>query len=330
MSNTSIASAQKSEHFNGKRFVNPTLQTQFKPTFYNFIKMMSHKRAKWPKHVENKGTPQLNHPLTNNDFAITFINHATFLIQTEQINILTDPVWSKRASPVSWAGPKRVRKPGVDLDNLPKIDLILISHNHYDHLDKKTLKKIATKHSPIILVPIGEKKRLKSWGIKHITELNWWDQQTISPIVQITFTPSQHASARSIFNRDKTLWGSYFIKIQNRTIYYGADSGYSPHFSEISKRLSPPDVAILSIGAYLPQFFMQPIHTSPAEAVLAHKDLRAKQSIAMHYGTFQMSAEAMDQPIIDLQKARKNEGITPQEFITLHEGETKLYKTTTK
>ena len=323
------ASAQErkvSDHFDGKRFFNPTLVGKFQPGFFDVLKIMSESRAKWPDKVENQGTPRLNEELAQDDIAITFVNHATFLIQTPELNILTDPIWSERASPVSWAGPKRVRPPGVKFEELPKIDLVVISHNHYDHLDVETLKRLNERFAPKVLVPIGDKELVESIGIKDVTELDWWDSIEISPDVQITFAPTQHWSSRGLFDKYKSLWGSYFIQLGNRSVYFGGDSGYSSHYVEIKKRLGSPEIALLGIGAYAPRWFMQPMHMNPAEAVQAHQDLGAKLSIGMHFGTFQMSAEAIDQPKIDLKEALKEANLSPEIFITLNEGETRIFK----
>lgn len=157
---------------------------------------------------------------------------------------------------------------------------------------------------------------------------DWWEGVKISPSTHITFTPAQHSSARGLFDRDRSLWESYFIQHQDRSIYFGGDAGYSTHYAEINKRLSPPDVALLGIGAYAPRFFMKPLHTNPAEAVTAHKDLGAKLSIGMHFGTFQLASEGFEQPLSDLRDALTNERLPLSSFITLHEGETRFFPET--
>lgn len=315
-----------SDHYNGEKFVNPTLDEQFSPGLSDIYKMMREGRAEWPEEVENLGIPKMNECLENNDFSITFINHATFLIQTPDLNILTDPVWSKRASPISWVGPKRVRKSGVKIEELPHIDLILLSHNHYDHLDKATLKTLNEEFSPQVLVPIGDKDLVESIGFEDVKEMDWWDEFQYSPDLKVIFTPAQHSSGRGLFDRDKSLWGSFYIKHKNLGIYFGGDQGYSKHFKEIQSRLGSPEVAMLGIGAYLPNFFMKYIHTSPAEALQAHLDLGAKQSIGMHYGTFQLASEGFNQPLEDLKIALINQNLPLDEFITLLEGGTKIFR----
>lgn len=327
---SSVHEKPVSDHYNGKKFFNPTLDEQFSPGLSDIYNMAREGRPKWPKEVENLGTPQLDATLGPQDLALTFVNHATFLIQTPELNILTDPVWSKRASPISWFGPKRVRKPGVELEDLPRIDVILISHNHYDHLDIETLKKLNERFSPKVIVPVGDKDLIESIGIKNVEELDWWESIQADDNTKITFTPAQHSSARGLFDRDKSLWGSFYIQHQKRSVYFGGDGGYSTHFADIKNRIGPPEIAIIGIGAYLPSFFMKAIHTSPAEAVMAHKDLAATQSIGMHYGTFQLASEGFEQPKEDLRAAMEKESIAEDSFITLQEGETKVYLATSK
>ncbi len=314
-----------SDHFDGKKFFNPTLAEQFSPGFSDVFEMMKEGRAKWPQTVENRGIPKLNENLGPDAVALTFVNHATFLVQLPGLNILTDPVWSMRASPISWVGPKRVRAPGIKLEDLPKIDVIVISHNHYDHLDTKTLKKLNELFSPRVIVPVGDKGLIESIGIKNVQELDWWESVEIKDDIQITFAPTQHSSARGLFDRDRSLWGSYFVQNTKRSVYFGGDAGYSTHYAEIKNRLGSPDIALLGIGSYAPRGFMRPVHMDPAEAVIAHKDLGAKSSIGMHFGTFQLSAEAFEEPEVKLKEALKDQGLPQDTFITLHEGETKIY-----
>lgn len=195
-----------SNHFNGKKYINPTLKEQFSPKFSDFRKMRKVKRGEWYKRELEVLDVSFDNALKQNELAITFIGHATFLIQMYGVNILTDPVWSKRASPLSWIGPKRYTEAGIYVENLPHIDLILLSHNHYDHLDKKTLKKLNKKFSPKVLVPMGDKKLVKSLGFKNVQEMDWWDSVSFDKNTQIIFTPQQHSSARGLFDRDKSLW----------------------------------------------------------------------------------------------------------------------------
>jgi len=324
-SSVASTSSPVSDHFDGKLFHNPTLPKGFVPTLSSVFKLIREKRSKWPKSVANCAIPSLQEKLGPNDVALTFVNHATFLIQLAGINLLTDPVWSNRVSPISWLGPRRVREPGIAFDQLPRVDLLLISHNHYDHFDVATLKRLNRSFSPRTIVSMGNRPLLESLGFQRVHEMDWWDEIEIGPEIKITFAPTKHFSGRSLWDRQKSLWGSYMIHWRNRLIYFGADSGYSTHFAEIRSRLGSPDLALLGIGAYEPRWFMKPMHMNPEEAVRAHQDLDSKKSIGMHFGTFQLSTEAIDQPLIDLKAAVAAAHVPEGEFITIPEGETRIY-----
>jgi L-ascorbate metabolism protein UlaG (beta-lactamase superfamily) len=309
-------------HFDGKRFYN--LGTYHKKTWRDTLRWtMGRQKAKWPEHVINTAIPDLAVP-TKDEIKITFVNHATTLIQTSLLTILTDPVWSERVSPVSWAGPKRVRDPGVAFDKLPKIDVVLISHNHYDHLDLPILKKLNEKFHPTFLVPLGNKNFFNRHGIENVIEMDWWRSYVINTAT-IVFLPTQHWSARWINDKFKTLWGSYGITVGNKKIYFVGDTGYSNHFKEINQRWGKPDIALIPIGAYEPRWFMKDNHLNPEEAVKVHHDLAAKYSIPIHFGTFQLSDEAIDQPTIDLKKAIANSQLLEREFFILQVGESKVF-----
>src|SRR5262249_22168605 len=314
-----------SDHFDGTRFFNPTLPTDYTPSRRSVLKMMREPRSRWPAWVENKGVPRLDVPLADGEIAVTFVNHATFLIQTCGLAILTDPVWSERASPFRLVGPKRVRAPGVAFEDLPRIDIVLPSHNHYDHLDTATLARLRQRFAPTVLAAAGDGRLLAPLGFGRLHELDWWDEVRLDGTLKLTFAPTQHFSARGLFDRRRSLWGSYMIESRGRRIYFGGAAGYSTHFAATKARLGAPDLAILGIGAYAPRWFMQPLHMNPAEAVRAHQDLGARQSIGMHFGTFQLTAEAIDAPQQELEHALRACGIPESEFVTLHEGETRIY-----
>jgi L-ascorbate metabolism protein UlaG (beta-lactamase superfamily) len=320
-----MAKKSVSDHFDGKRFFNPTLPGDFAPSRRSTLKMMRESATPWPQWVENKGVSRLEVPLGPNEAAITFVNHATFLIQINGVTILTDPVWSERASPFRWAGPKRVREPGVPFEKLPAIDVVLLSHNHYDHLDIATLKRLRQRCSPTVITAHGDARLVAPLGYAKIHELDWWDDVRFNDALKVTFVPAQHFSARGLFDRQKSLWGGYALEFQGRRIYFGGDSGYSTHFSDIKTRLGSPDIAILGIGAYEPRWFMAPIHMNPAEAVRAHCDLGAKQSIGMHFGTFQLTPEPIDEPKQELARALLQGGIPDGQFVVLDEGETRIF-----
>ncbi len=278
---------------------------------------------KWPEVVANKNHP-MRKILKGEKSNITFINHATFLIQYQDLNVLTDPIYADRASPVRFAGPKRVRAPGVTIESLPKIDVVIISHNHYDHLDLETLKNLEDKFQPLILVPLGDEKLLLHEGLKNVKALDWWEEERMNDI-RFIFTPSQHWSARGLWDKNDCLWGSFMIDSGVQRIYFGGDTGYGGHFVDIKNRLGAPDVALLPIGAYKPRWFMKFHHMDPDEAVKAHVDLSAKQSIAMHFGTFQMADEGLNDPVIDLNLALTQYKLSSDDFLVLDEGETVAY-----
>ena len=313
-----------SDHYDGSHFFNPTLPERFGQSMADAFKMLFEERSAWPETVKNRAIPRLHEILGPNEIAVTFVNHATFLIQMGGLNILTDPVWSDRASPISWLGPARVRMPGVAFEDLPRIDLILISHSHYDHLDIETLERLSRKDSSIVIVPFGDKDIVESAGFTDVREHDWWESTEIGAKLKITFTPTQHFSGRGLFDRQKSLWGSYMIQGRGQSIFFSGDTGYSIHFSEIRKRLGAPDIALLGIGSYRPRWFMKPIHMNPVEAVKAHIDLGAKQSFAMHFGTFQLSSESMDQPVSDLKQALAKAGVPEERFVVMKEGETRI------
>ena len=249
--------------------------------------------------------PRLNETLATGDVAVTFVNHATFLIQTGGLTLLTDPIWSERASPFRRIGPRRVRDPGVAFDDLPRIDAVLLSHNHYDHFDLATLRRLQQRFAPTVLAAAGDARLLAPLGFADIRELDWWEHTGLGDALRVTFVPAQHFSARGLFDRNQSLWGGYVIEVRGARIYFAGDTGYSTHFATLRSRLGVPDIAMLGIGAYEPRWFMQPMHMNPAEAVRAHRDLGSRRSIGMHFGTFQLSAEAIDQPVRDLDRARR-------------------------
>lgn len=316
-----------SDHFDGKKFFNPTLGNIEPETFGDIARMLSTKRTKWPATVPNTLNPRLNVALRPDDIALTFVNHATFLVQINGLNILTDPIWSKRVGPGGF-GPSRVRAPGIDFDALARIDVVLISHNHFDHLDIPTIKRISAKFSPTFLVPWGDRKLLESVGAKHVVEMDWWQTWDFGNELSITFAPTQHWSKRGFFDRQKSLWGSYMVRSKGRSLYFGGDSGYSRQFAEIRKRLGAPDIALLGIGAYEPRWFMRTMHMNPADAVAAHRDLGSRQSLGMHFGTFQLSSEGLEEPQLDLKAAVAAAGLSADEFTTLEVGETRIFRAT--
>lgn len=312
-----------SDHFDGYYFYNPHHKEEDKKGFLDyFIWSISNPLQPWNEReiIQRKISQER---VLSGETSVTFINHSTVLIQIDGINILTDPIWSERASPVSWAGPKRVVAPGVKFEDLPPIDIVLVSHNHYDHLDLTTLKKLEKAFHPRFFVPKKNKSFLQSEGLKNVVEMDWWDEVPLTKDLSLTFVPSQHFSARSLFDRNKTLWGGFVIESPSQLIYFAGDTAYSPHFKEIKERLGKPTLALLPIGAFQPRWLMKGVHMSPQDAVQAHLDLEAVQSMAIHFGTFQMSADEYDEPTETLKKTLEEQKIDLEDFWILEQGESR-------
>ncbi len=254
---------------------------------------------------------------------VTWIGHATFLIQVAGMNILTDPMFSERASPLSFIGPRRIVPPGVQLDALPPIDAVIISHNHYDHLDAPTVKKLGNR--PRYFVPLGLARWFGKEGITNVVERDWWQETDMGPL-KITAVPAQHFSGRDLCDHDTTLWAGWVIQTKTGTIYFAGCSGYAPEFKEIGERFHPIRVSLLPIGGYRPRWFMRVMHMDPAEAVRAHQDLRSEVSIAMHWGTFKLTDEPLAEPPIYLRKALREAGVPRNQFIVMRFGETRVFE----
>ena len=305
-----------SDHFDGRRFFNPN-GANGQP-FWRAPSMLFTPRTRWPSNVpvEQKPPPGSG----PDEVVVTFIGHASFLVQSAGVNLLLDPVYAERASPLSFIGPRRHRAPGLRLDALPEISCVLLSHNHYDHCDLATLRELDQRFHMPVVTPIGNGRLLRSAGIQRIEELDWWEAARTAPI-PVTITPAQHFSARHPFDRNRALWGGFLMEISGRRILFAGDTGYGPHFREIAARLSPIDFALIPIGAYEPRWFMKDIHMNPAEAVQAHLDLEAAESLAMHFGTFQLTPEGIDDPPRELGKALLERGVPAERFKVLAVGE---------
>jgi L-ascorbate metabolism protein UlaG (beta-lactamase superfamily) len=306
----------KSDHFNGKQFVNLTGAAG--QPFSAVPRMLRTPRTPWPARVEV--VPQRPLPLDSSAAVVTFIGHSTFLIQTPAGNILTDPMYSQHAGPFNLMGPRRVRQPAVRMEDLPPISIVLLSHNHYDHCDLPTLRLLATRFDPIVVTPVGNGRLSRRAGLHRVEELDWWQAAKTSK-VPITLTPAHHFSARSPFDKNRALWGGFQIATGNASIYFAGDTAYAPFFRDVRRRLGPIDLALLPIGAYEPRWFMRVVHMNPAEAVQAHLDLEAPQSVAMHFGTFQLTAEGIDEPARDLTAALLARGLALSCFRTLAFGD---------
>ena len=227
--------------------------------------------------------------------SITWVGHATLLVQVDGINVLTDPQWSERASPVSWAGPRRLSAPGLAFDDLPPIHVVMISHDHYDHLDSRSVKRLADSHKPLFLVPLGMKAWFLDNGINQVEELDWWQQREYQG-VKFVCLPAQHFSQRTLWDGNKRLWASWALLSRNRRLYFSGDTGYFDGFKEIGRKLGPFDLAAVAIGAYLPPEIMKTVHTTPEEAVQTFIDLNARSLLGIHWGTFDLAEEPLDEP----------------------------------
>jgi L-ascorbate metabolism protein UlaG (beta-lactamase superfamily) len=309
-------------HFDGEVFRNENLQASTGKSFEDFLRWQRTRRTvPWPRWRDNTAVPQLPQRLDPGEIALTFVNHISFLLQFEGLNILTDPVWSERVSPVAWTGPKRVRAPGLPFDDLPPIDLVLVSHNHYDHLDLDTLQRLEQGHHPTFVTCLGNRAFLEEHGLARVIELDWW-QETVVSTARVLCTPAQHWSGRGFSGRNRTLWGGFVIEAAGRKVYFAGDTGYFTHFVDIRQRCGPVDLALLPIGAYEPRWFMQDQHMNPEEAVRAYLDLEPRLSIATHFGCFQLTDEGIDDPLRELAIALQAHGVEPARFRALETGET--------
>jgi L-ascorbate metabolism protein UlaG (beta-lactamase superfamily) len=298
--------------------------------------MRTRQRTPWPERLPLAPQPAPPATVDRGAAAVTFIGHSTFLIRTASTVILTDPVFTPHAGPFGRMGPLRVRPPAIAPSALPPVDLVLVSHNHYDHLQPSSLRPLAGKATFVAPLGVGRQLDLPPKGGSYksppvasafrrkVRELDWW-QTTEVGAAQITCVPAQHFSARTPWDRNRTLWCGYVVRVDDVTIYFAGDTGYAPHFREIGARVPSIDLALLPIAAYEPRWFMAPVHMNPEEAVRAHLDLRPRVSIAMHFGTFQLTDEGIDEPLRALERARDAHRVTADAFRVLDFGETRLF-----
>jgi L-ascorbate metabolism protein UlaG (beta-lactamase superfamily) len=330
---------QISDHFNGVRYFNPGvpqtltspsgLPTKRGPTWWVWNWILRTDWPEWPKRTDFLPGPPPVTRAPEGSLYITPVGHATFLIQLDGVNILTDPIWSERCSPVPWVGPKRYSEPGIRFEDLPPVDVVLVSHNHYDHFDIPTLKGLAKRGTPRVIVPLGNLDLMESTGIPTVDELDWWQSVPLSSTVTITLVPARHFSSRTLWDRDRTLWGGFVISGPSGIVYYSGDTGYGPHFREIARRFSPIRAAILPIAPFRPpqakesnQQYRPVLHIGPAEAVKAHMDLGAMLSIAAHYQVFRLGVEGFNDAVDVLVASLKEHNLKREAFVTPVLGQT--------
>lgn len=279
----------------------------------------------WPREVSDPPRPLPPDRTGDDAVAVTFIGHATFLVRIGPVGVLTDPVFTSHAGPLGRFGPRRVRPPAFSIEQLPDVRVVLVSHNHYDHLQPASLRAIERRFAPQFVTGLGLVPYLESLGLKRVIELDWWQRTEDSGGTRITYVPAQHFSRRTIRDTNRSLWGGFVVERRGRSVYYAADSAYCPHFTDIGRRFPSLDVALMPIGAYEPRWFMNIVHLNPEESVRALRDLGAKHAVAMHFGTFQLTDEGIDEPIEALKRELAKPANAGLDFRVPAHGETLVY-----
>jgi L-ascorbate metabolism protein UlaG (beta-lactamase superfamily) len=324
----------RSDHFDGERFFNPTpgpaSVAHGGPARFMNRFIGSNERARWPDRVPV--TPAVPpRRVEGQEMLVTWIGHATVLVQTQGLNILTDPIWSERASPFGSIGPKRVRAPGVRFDDLPRIDLVLVSHNHYDHMDLPTLKRLWQRDRPTIVTSFGNDSILKGAGID-VVALDWNGGYSIAPLcppetpcgeIDIWVERNNHWSSRWGADRNRALWSAFTVRLRGGNIFFAGDTGFGDgSWAAAAARRGPVRLAILPVGAYLPRDVMKANHMDPDEAVRVFETMNPKMALGMHWGTFQLTFESIDDPPRRLAAATRSLGVAPERFVTTEVGRT--------
>jgi L-ascorbate metabolism protein UlaG (beta-lactamase superfamily) len=338
-----------SDHSDGSRFFTPGSPPV--PGFSSVLRWrLSRRVAPWSEcSVISQPAPPPPAP-GSPDIAITWVNHSTFLLQFDGLAVLTDPVFGKRIGIFGLIGPRRVHAPGIAFESLPRIDAVLLSHDHYDHCDLPTLARLARTHSPLVVAPLGYRPLLRRAGIVSVAELDWWQSHTLTlpsrsaqatgaggrqnvskatsarapdRTITLTLTPAQHWSNRLSGRRCGRLWGGFHMASDQRRVFFAGDTGYHPaFFKDVRSRLGAPDVALLPIGAYEPRWFMRGQHVDPADAVQIHRDLQSRLSLGMHWGTFQLTDEARLDPPAALSDALSAAHVPQESFRVVEPGHT--------
>jgi L-ascorbate metabolism protein UlaG (beta-lactamase superfamily) len=316
-----------SDHFDGARFFDPhgaSPKTRHDLLRWFIDRRRNGTKAKWPVRAPSPYTDRPPARVEGAAWRISYIGHASFLIQTAALNILLDPVWSKRASPSRFIGPKRVNDPGIAFADLPPIDIVLVSHGHYDHLDIRTLSRIAGAHPARVITPLGNDLIMRNFDSAIVAEgYDWNDRVDLGRGVAVRLVPARHWTARNLSDRNTALWASFVIETPGGRIYFVADSGYGDghYFRAARERYGSFKLAILPIGAYEPRWFMRDHHMNPSEAVQSFIDCGAELALAHHHGTFQLTDEAIDAPRIALAEALDNAGLSSECFRALRPGQ---------
>ncbi len=307
-----------SDHFDGRRFHDNDPIPHARVT--DLLRWgLTRDAGPW-RRVDAEPGPPPPRRVPDGAMRVTFVNHATVLVQMDGKNVLTDPIWSERCSPVSFAGPRRHRPPGLRFEDLPPIDLVLVSHNHYDHLDVPTLRRLAEAHRPAIVTGLGNRALLEREGIGGGVEIDWW-QETRAAGLRVTGVPARHFSGRGTMDRDATLWMGLVVHGSGGDACFAGDTGFGPHFAAIRERLGAPRLALLPIGAFRPEWFMRPVHMTPADALAAHCALGAAASVGIHHGTFRLADDGQDEPVEVLRGAIAEAGDdAARRFVTLEHG----------
>jgi L-ascorbate metabolism protein UlaG (beta-lactamase superfamily) len=306
------------KHFDGKRFYNPDAPQALGLRDVLRWKLSS-RPEKSPSFIADVRQTIPPQRVEGNELRVTLVNHSTVLLQQQGLNVLTDPIWSERTSPVAWAGPRRRREPGVAWENLPPIDIVLLSHNHYDHMDLPTLRRLGSRGDSTFVVPVGCAALLRAEKIGPVHELDWGETFGPTPSRSrfgIHSVPALHFSSRWLHDRNKTLWCGYVMEFQDRVVYFAGDTAFGPHFQQIREKFGSPRLALLPIGAYLPRWFMSPVHMGPDDAVRVHQILGAETSVAIHHGTFQLADDGIDTPRKELIAAARD-----NRFLALNNGQ---------
>ncbi len=261
---------------------------------------------------------------TRGEATVTWVGHATLLLQLDGVNVLTDPQWSERASPVMFAGPRRVTPPGLRFEDLPPIHLVLISHDHYDHLDVATVRRLHAAHRPRFVVPLGLKAWFADLGITDVEELDWWQPRSEHGLIVVCL-PAQHFSGRTLWDRNRRLWSGWAVLGRSKRFFFAGDTAYYDAIAEIGRRLGPFDLAAVPIGAYLPPIIMKSGHTTPEEALQVLQDVRGRALVPIHWGTFDLADEPLDEPPQRLEAETRRRGLGPDRVWVLKHGETRRW-----